>query len=99
MGDVREQLGEDVSKVFFRQNLDKFNLTLHYLFPDVVMVDVDMLCTCMSFGVKAEGNRGSIVTMENSWEFAFETDFGHEGKHPECLLRSACERHVFCLCG
>ena len=94
MGDAREWLEEYVGKVFLGWNLDKSNLPLCYPFPDVVMVNVDMLRAHVSFGVKAECNRGGIVTMKNSREFAFETDFGHEGKHPACLLRSMTECHV-----
>ena len=62
-GDAREWLGENISKVFLGWNLDKSNLPFHYPFPDVVVSNIDMLRTRVSFGIKGEGDGGGVFEL------------------------------------
>ena len=97
MGNTRERLGEDVSKILLRGDLDKSNLPLRYTFPDIVVLNINVFCMHMSFGIESKSNGGGVVPMKNSREFLCEANCGHKGVHPERLLRGACECHVFGL--
>ena len=91
VGDAREQFGETVSKIVFRQDLDKSNLPFYHLFPYIVMLYVDVFGMCMSFGIKGEGDGGGIITMENGQECSSKANLGHKQEHPKCLLCGTCK--------
>ena len=78
MCDVGKHFSENVGKVVFRWNLYQPNLPLSYVFPYIVVSDLGVLCMCVSLGVKGEGNGGCIISVQDSWELAFEAHLRHK---------------------
>ena len=63
--------------------------------PDEVILDVDMLCTCMVFGIVGEGNGALIVAIDGVLIIDVVADFFEEAVEPDELLESVEESHVF----
>src|SRR5579859_6663358 len=66
--------------------------------PDEVVLDVDMLCTCMVFRMVCEGHSTLIVTVDGILVADVVADFFEEAVKPDLLLECVEESHVFRFC-
>src|SRR5579859_491898 len=63
--------------------------------PDEVVLDVDMLCTCMVFRIVCEGDSTLIVTVDGILVADVVADFFEEAVEPDEVLEGMKESHVF----
>src|SRR5579859_3324325 len=63
--------------------------------PDKVVLDVDMLCTCMVFRIVCEGDSTSIVAIDDVLIADFISDFSEEAEEPDLLHECMEESNVF----
>src|SRR5579859_6704956 len=63
--------------------------------PDEVVLDVNMLCTCMVFQIVCEGDSTLIVTIDDVLIADLISDFSEEAEEPDLLLECMEESHVF----
>src|SRR5579859_2145317 len=66
--------------------------------PDEVILNVDVLCTCMVLRIVCEGDCALIVAVNDILIADVVSDFSEEAEEPDLLLECVEESHVFRFC-
>ena len=63
MGDTIEGLCEQIREVVLRGNMHNFDLAVRYVFPNVVVSNVNVLCTSVTLHVDSKCDGRGVISI------------------------------------
>ena len=90
-----QSLRQSIRYHVFRWTILQSHRSIFNAVPDEMVLDVDMFCSCMVFGIVCEGDGALIVAVDGVLIADVVSDFFEEAVEPDELLESVEESHVF----
>ena len=93
----RERFSKNISKVVSSRNILHFNIKSFHTFMDIVIMNVNMLASCMVRGIIGENMSTIVIMKKECWGAGEETKFPEKLAKPHCILRGFTESNVLSI--